>query len=398
MSDNDLNYIDVVNSDSIDLDNCNNIKERPKVQYIKSAKYDVLKILVHNRKGEHLKEKDFRINFIAAKDKDRLDASKRFLMYAYNKYNDLFDKYYIPTIFSKTFITSSTVPAYKNIPKNSIIAFTKNEGDKDKKITITYNNYSYVKEAKAKEFNVKYIGPDKSEITEFPFGGFSDYKINMFGCYEKTKIKTFDFNNLIIDKVISMERMFNSCLFLKEIKNFNSIGYNKLVLSDISEMFSLCVRLEYVDIKDLKHSIHIYQAQRAFQGCLSLKEIDLSGLTLIGKYGSDVEDSSMFNCCYNLRKIIMSLDLMRVIKNTLPFPKLWIDQREYKLKTSKDKKKHNVQPSQKTKNLTYLNTLFMPSIKINGIFNDKDRVFLMRNNIFKQDKEEQNKAIKKEDK
>lgn len=385
MSDTNLEYIDYKNeydsNDSIELDN--NMKERPKVQYIKSATYDVLKILVHNRKGEHLKDKDFKIKFIAAKDKDRYDATKRFMMYAYNKYNDLFDKYYIPTIFSKTFITSTTVPAYKDLPKNSIIAFVRGENDKDKKITITYNNYSYVKEAKAKEFNVKYIGPDKEEITEFPFGGFNDYRINLYSCYEKTPIKTFDFNNLIIDKCVSMERMFNACLNLKEVKNFNSIGYNKLVINDMSEMFSLCYRLENVDIKNLKHTIHIYQIQRMFQCCISLKEIDISGLTLIGKYGSDIEDSSMFNCCYNLRKIIMSLDVMRVIKNTLPFYKLWMDQRDYKHKTSNDKKKHNIQSSQKTRVLTYLNTLFMPSIKINGIFDNKDKTILLNNVVFK---------------
>ena len=333
--------------------------------------YDILHIQVYDKRGVRRVDKDFELKFIKSKATKK-DITKRFDKYSHNSYNKYFDDYLIPTVISNTFITSKTISPYKELPKNTIIAFERPK-KKTSTMSFTFGDYEYTKEGK--EFNVKYIGKHKTEITTFPFGGFSEYKVNYVECYAGLKITKFDFSNLMMDRCVSTERMFYKCIELKEVLNFAPHLY-KIPLSDMTEMFAYCVNLVDIDLSELNQSFNIYRIQRMFYSCISLKKIDISGLKLVDKYGDDAEESSMFANCYGLRELLCLKDQVLLIRESLPMCKLWVDERFYKKDKNKEENGKNNSISKKTKKLKLINTFFHNKIITKDLDGNHNVIFI----------------------
>lgn len=333
----------------------------------------ILNVLTYDKKGKRTKEKDFSLDFVNTGVNTK-DITKRFNRYMKQEYNKIFDEYFIPTVIRNTFITSTTVPPYKELPKNTILAF-KRPSDNKTSVSFDYGDYNYTKEGN--EFKVKYIG-DKKEITKFPFGGLSEYKVNFYECYKETKITNFDFNNLMLDMCVSMERMFYKCKNLVKVSNIAPHLY-KIPLKDMSEMFAYCYSLSDVDIGDLNQTFNIYQLQRMFYACLSLKKLDISGIKLKGRYGEDVDESSMFSHCYNLREITCTKDQLIEIKTSLPNYMLWIDERIYDKYNSKEMDKQKGSPSKKTRKIKFINTFYKNKLLISDLDKDRNNLLLVKN-------------------
>lgn len=339
----------------------------------KSVKYDILKVLVYDKHGKRKKEEDFKLEFIKTKAGTK-DITKRFTRYMKQEYNRYFNEYYIPTVISNTFITSTTISPYKEFPPNSIIAFKRPEKNTTP-VSFKFGDYVYTKEGN--EFNVKYVG-NKNEITTFPFGGLSEYKINFYECYKDTKITKFDFDNLMMDMCTSTERMFYKCRDLTTVVNFSPHLY-KIPLKCMVEMFAYCYSLKDIDLSELNQSFSIYQIQRMFYACLSLKKIDITGLKLNGKYGNDSEESSMFRHCYNLSELNCTKDQIIAIKRSLPNHELWIDERIYKKYKNKNEGNNSVSASKKTRKLKYINTLYQSMLLINDLDKETNNLMLVKN-------------------
>lgn len=333
--------------------------------------YDILHIEVYNRKGKHLEDKDFKLKFIKTRASKK-DVTKRFDKYSNNAYNKYFDELFIPTVIKNTFIVSDTVSPYNKLKKNTVIAFLRPEKDTTP-VTIEYGEYRYVKEGN--EFIVNYIGENKSNITSYPFGGFSEFKVSYCECYQNLKITNFDFSKIMMDRCISTERMFYKCTQLKEVINFAPHLY-KIPLADMTEMFAYCILLSNIDLSELNQSFNIYRIQRMFYACLSLEKIDITGLKLSGKYGDDADISSMFANCYGLREIICLKDQLLSIRESLPNYEVWTDERTYKGKNKSNGKSTSM--SKKTKRLKYVNTLFKEFIIMKDL--DKENKQLLVKN------------------
>lgn len=335
--------------------------------------YDILKVQVYSRKAKRLPEKDFTLKFIKTKASTK-DLTKRFDKYMNNGYIRYFEQYLIPTVIKHTYITSTTVSPYKELPKNTIIAFER-PGGKNPGMNFNFGDYQYTMEGK--EFNVKYIGKNKTEITTYPFGGFSEYKVNYSGCYANLKITDFDFSKLMMDMCVSTERMFYNCPKLVEIKNF-APHLQKIPLMDMTEMFALCSSLSKIDLSELNQSFNLYNVQRMFYACVSLQKIDITGMKLTGKYGEDADESSIFAYCYGLREIVCMKDQLLLIRESLPTAKLWIDARIYKNSTRKEESGKSGSSSKKTKKLTMINTLFKDKLIVKNL--DRERSLLLVKN------------------
>ena len=341
------------------------------------TEYDILNVLVHSAKGKRLPEKDFKLKFIKSKVSKK-DITKRFDRYANNQYSKYFEEYLIPTVIKDTFITSSTVSPYKDLPKHTVLAFERPR--KNINMIFEYGDYRYTKENN--EFNVKYIGSNKSTISSYPFGGFSECKVNYCECFANMKITEFDFANIMMDRCVSTERMFYKCAQLTKVSNFAPHLY-KIPLHDMTEMFAFCMSLSDIDLSELNQSFNLYRIQRMFYSCVSLKKIDISGLKLTGKYGDDAEVSSIFANCFGLREINCLKDHLLLIKQSLPNHRQWIDERIYRKNKSKgDKNSKQVGVSKKTKKIKYINTLFQSMIIVNDL--DKENaLMLVKNNVDK---------------
>lgn len=337
------------------------------------TEYEILHVEVYSRKGKHIEDKDFDLKFIKTKA-SRKDVTKRFDKYAHPDYNKYFDEYFIPTVINNNFILSNTVSPYNKLKKNTVIAFERPKKD-NITVTIEYGDYTYTKEGN--EFEVKYIGPDKSEITSYPFGGFSEFKVSYNECYQNRKITKFDFSKIMMDRCVSTERMFYKCTQLTDVLNFAPHLY-KIPLADMTEMFAYCILLKNIDLSELNQSFNIYRIQRMFYACLSLEKIDITGLKLSGKYGEDADISSIFANCYNLRELICLKDQLLCIKESLPNYNVWIDERLYK---SKNKPKgKTTSPSKKTKKLKYINTLFKDYIVLEDLDKDNKKLLVKNEN------------------
>ena len=67
-----------------------------------------------------------------------------------------------------------------------------------------------------------------------------------------------------------MRRMFNECNKLKEIRGINK--FNTINVIDMSEMFQLCNKLEYLDLSNFNTS-KVTNMSYMFYNCYKLKEI-----------------------------------------------------------------------------------------------------------------------------
>ena len=341
--------------------------------------YDELTVQVYSRKAKRLPEKDFTLKFQKSK-LSKKDITKRFDRYFFNGYNEYFSQYLIPTVIKDTFITSTTVSPYKALPPKTIIAFERPHGEQGMKFQ--FGDYEYTKEGN--EFNVRYVGENTKEITTYPFGGFSEFKVNYDSCYAGTHIKSFDFKNLMMDYCVSTDRMFFSCSSLRKVLNFAPHLY-KIPLRSMNEMFAYCVKLKTIDLSELNQSFNILSVQRMFYACMSLRKIDITGLKLSGKYSENAEENSLFAYCYNLREVVCLKDQLLSIRPAFPMPKLWVDKREYlKLVARDDEGKHKT-VAKKTHTIEYINTFFTHRVVIENLDNERSKV-LVRNKMFESDK------------
>ena len=156
---------------------------------------------------------------------------------------------------------------------------------------------------------------------------FEDTVTNMQNFFENcTNIKSLDFSDFDTSKVTSMEKVFNECHKLKEIK-----GLDKFVTDNVTNMigmFQSCKELEKLDLTSFNTS-NVTNMDGMFNECFKLKEIkginnfntnkvtsmkvmfqlcrELENLDLFGFNTVNVENMSwMFNKCDKLKYLDLS--------------------------------------------------------------------------------------------
>lgn len=317
---------------------------------IKDVKTISLKIAVFNNKGIRMKDKDFSLKFVKP-DFSNIDNSKRFRTYRYNKYNNIFDKYYIPTIIPYTFITSDKIEPYKSLPKNTIIAFKKSSQNPSS-FSFVFREYKYTFNKHDNNFNITYVGEDKKNINTYPFGGFNDVTVSYEECYEGCKFIDFDFDNIIMDMCISTKNMFYKCDNLINVKN---LVLMKNIIQDMSYMFCFCKSLTYIDLSKCNLTLDVNKVKKMFGFCQNLKEVNIRDIKIYkDDYDNINSDDSLFKGCINLRKITTMTESWNIIKETLILHDYWIKESEYiaKLRKLEKQEKANINEDAKTKDIT----------------------------------------------
>ena len=175
--------------------------------------------------------------------------------------------------------------------------------------------------------NLEYVRfPDdfdtqKVEDLSYMFaGGFSSSMLI------SNKIKSLNLSNLNTSNVKTMKYMFHCCTELETIK-FPSDFISPYV-RDISGMFSYCNKIKFVDLKQLKlegivsmssmfqccynlekvifpvhtNTYNLNDISSMFDRCIKIKSIDLSSFTT----GNVSDMSHMFNECENLETVLIS--------------------------------------------------------------------------------------------
>ena len=296
-----------------------------------------LKFAVFSYKGIRMKEEDFTLKFVKP-DFNNIDNSKRFRVYRYNKYNHIFDKYYVPTIIPYTFITSDKIEPYKSLPKNTIVVFKKSNKEP---LTFSFNfrGYNYNYDKRYNNFNITYINENKKDIVNYPFGGFNDVTVSYENCYKDCEFTNFDFDNIIMDMCISTKKMFYNC---RNLNNVNNIVLMKNIIQDMSYMFCYCINIKEIDLSRCNITLDINKVKKMFGFCKNLNNVNIKDIKL---YKNDYEtiniDDSLFKGCINLYKITTMTETWSIIKEIIMLKDYWIKETEYIAKLNKFNKLNN---------------------------------------------------------
>ena len=93
-------------------------------------------------------------------------------------------------------------------------------------------------------------------------------------CYE---FEYLDLSNFNTSNVNDMNRMFNKCHKLKEIKGINKFNTNKV--TDMQVMFQACYELKYLDLSNFDTS-NVTNMIGMFNKCNKLKYLNLLNFSI----------------------------------------------------------------------------------------------------------------------
>ena len=134
---------------------------------------------------------------------------------------------------------------------------------------------------------IKFINFYRTDILDISY---------MFGnCYNLIKL---DISKMITDNTMNMEGLFSGCSKIKEI-NVSNIKIDKA--ENISHMFYSCENLENINLSHFKTD-NVNNMSYLFEKCSNLKEIDLSNF----KTDKVKDMTHMFYECFSLVKLDIS--------------------------------------------------------------------------------------------
>ena len=286
-----------------------------------------------------------------------LDTTGKFQMFTAREYNDLFNKYFIPTTHNNVFMLDKQ--QYDD-GLFTIHCWTKTKTTR----SFTYNDYQYTYRSQINMFVVKYIG-DSEHIDKYPFGSFNGLDISYKGMYAGCNIKSFDMSKLVCDCCIDMSNMFENCYSLQQIDNFAITNHR---LHSMQSMFSNCCSLTHIDMSMSAYmTLASSDVANCFAFCSNLVSVDISNLLIKNKCNNQ---TSMFIGCKRLVQLKCQTYTWNKIKSTLPCFDYWMVQNR---KTLKPFTIIEIPVDNNAIALTFVNT-FYDDISVVNIGDDKYRV------------------------
>ena len=285
-----------------------------------------------------------------------IDETEQFCVFTAREFNELFTKYFIPTLKNESFM----IPI-KDYQQGNLIIPVWKKSLKNETTTFKHGLYKYSYNINSDMFFVKYEG-DKTlkEITEYPFGSFNGKNISYKNLYSNTKIKNFDFNNLNMSCCVDSSGMFSNCDRLEEVKD---IVFSRRI-GNISEMFSYCFSLKHCEFIKNNIVLDTLNAKNIFAFCVNLLSVDISTLILKGKYTFDI---SPFIGCKSLSKIVCQTYTWTKIKDNLCHREFWAPELTQKQRLKKLKECRTI--TLKTDNnklyVEFINSFFIKPSLVN---------------------------------
>lgn len=195
----------------------------------------------------------------------------------------------------------------------------------------------------------------------YPGKDFSIAGMDFSNCTSMTEmfrdcqfLETVDFTNVKMGKVTSMKDMFNHCLRLKDV---NFAGATTGSRINVGSMFAYCEAMTKMDMTQLSFTAVGSDLQYMFFSCDSLKQLDLSTLTLAPE--SDKLGEYVTN--YFLSRIGDELEVVRTPKST-------VDLNLCPAMRTADKKFYSVVPASSA-SITLYTVEFVPFQNVEAPFN-----------------------------
>ena len=268
-----------------------------------------IRFVVFDKTG---KKKDIKTLRFDTSDNVILDKNTGtgYTVYTSRDYDKLFDQYFIPTAFDQKFMLthgSTFIPGWTK-PK---------EG---KSTSFVFNGYKYFYNGAFNMFSVEYVAKmeeNDTEIHSFPFVSFNGLPISYKNLYKDLPIKSFDFNNLLMDCCVDIHGMFEGCIHLEEVRNF-IVEHDRV--KDIANLFKCCSSLHEVDMSSVILSLDTASVKHCFAFCRNLERVNIANMVLQGKF---LYESSMFIGCKSLKEVIAQPYSWRKIVEHVPMKEFW---------------------------------------------------------------------------
>lgn len=215
----------------------------------------------------------------------------------------------VPQFITEVIISAEAIQS-KNIKNLKVV----HKDNKFKSVDCLFQNLKGVDSIDISEFDFTGVGRAEyfvyaSDVKSIDFKDNKTFKpLNLSAMFQQAfKIQKLDLRNVDLQQCKDFKETFYGCDDLEEVLFDSSMDYSNGPAIMMTEMFESCLSLRYTNFGQCNFNVR--QSASAFERCVRLEEIDVSGLRLAGDSELDVvlykNTSSMFRGCRQIRKITL---------------------------------------------------------------------------------------------